>query len=155
MIELIEHENSMAQANSHATLMCFRGLLMLLQLEHLSDYAWLRISKEILSALNRISNCQVADHENKTVQFLLEMPNIQLLEYVMSLQSLLTINILGEQINFPLFEDTIKFLDILFKVNKIKPKDQQILDKEFNNDAINNSVELKTQMFMWAKQTKD
>jgi hypothetical protein len=27
----------------------------------------LRISKEILSALNRISNCQVTDHENKTV----------------------------------------------------------------------------------------
>lgn len=73
----------------------------------------------------------------------------------MSLQNLLTINIVGEQINFPLFEDTIKFLDILFKVNKIKPKEQQILDKEFHNDAINNSVELKSEMFKWAKQTKD
>ena len=143
MIELIEHETSISQANSFAALMCFRGLLMLLQLEHLSDYSWSRISKEILSALNRISNCEIVDSESKTVQFLVDMPNIQLLEYVMSLQNLLTINIVSEQINYPLFEDTIKFLDTLFKVNKIKPKEQQILDKEFHNDAINNSVELK------------
>jgi|688.fasta_scaffold1600623_1 hypothetical protein len=39
--------------------------------------------------------------------------------------------------------DAIKFIDVLYKANKTRPEEEQILAKEFTNDAINNSVDLK------------
>jgi len=45
-------------------------------------------------------------------------------------------------------------LDLLYRVNKFKPLDEQIQTKEFHNESINFTVELKPQMTQWAKQTK-
>jgi len=61
----------------------------------------------------------------------------------MSLQSLLTINIITEEINFDLLEETVKIIDLLWRVNQMKPISVRIQPKEFHNDAINNSVDLK------------
>lgn len=72
----------------------------------------------------------------------------------MALQSLLTINIITEEINFDLLEETVKIIDLLWRVNKLKPLEEQLHAKEFHNDAINNSVDLKPQMVQWGKQTK-
>lgn len=72
----------------------------------------------------------------------------------MALQSLLTINIITEEINFDLLEETVKIIDLIWRVNKLKPLEEQMHAKEFHNDAINNSVDLKPQMVQWSKQTK-
>ena len=54
-----------------------------------------------------------------------------------------TINIITEDINFELLEENVKLIDLLWRVNKMKPQSEQIHPKEFHNDAINNSVDLK------------
>ncbi len=87
-------------------------------------------------------------------QFLISISKNQMLAYLMCLQSLLTINIITEEINFELLEENVKLIDLLWRVNKMKSKSEQIHPKEFHNDAINNSVDLKPQMFQWASQTK-
>ena len=66
-----------------------------------------------------------------------------MLAYLMCLQSLLTINIITEDINFELLEENVKLIDLLWRVKKMKPQSEQIHPKEFHNDAINNSVDLK------------
>jgi hypothetical protein len=46
-------------------------------------------------------------------------------------------------------------IDILEWVNRsYKSKAEQIADKEFHNDAVNNNLDLKQSMAEWAKQTK-
>lgn len=72
----------------------------------------------------------------------------------MSLQSLLTINIITEEINFDLLEETVKLIDLLWRINKLKPLEESLNAKEFHNDALNNSVDLKPQFVQWAKLTK-
>jgi hypothetical protein len=84
------------------------------------------------------------------MHFMVNMPKTQILEYLISLQSLLTINIIGEEIDFNLLEETIKIMDLLWRTNKLKPIQEQIHDKEFHNDSINNNVDLKESMKEWA-----
>lgn len=55
MIELIMYEayhNAQEPSDADIKVMCARGLFMLLQIEHLSDYAWLKISFEIIQSIN-------------------------------------------------------------------------------------------------------
>jgi phosphoribosylaminoimidazole carboxylase (NCAIR synthetase) len=84
------------------------------------------------------------------MQFMVNMPKTQILEYLISLQSLLTINIIGEEIDLTLLEETIKIMDLLWRTNKLKPIHDRIHDKEFLNDSINNNVDLKESMKIWA-----
>lgn len=84
------------------------------------------------------------------------MPTKLLHEYVMQLQSLLTISIIsGAHLNMELFVETIRVLDIFHWVNaKLKEDSSQIEKKEFHNDAVNNNLELKSHMVQWANTTK-
>jgi hypothetical protein len=126
--------------------MCIRGLFTLLLIEHLSDYAWLKISFEIINSINCMfeyleTDANESDHV--VLQYLTSISKNQMLAYLMCLQSLLTINIITEDINFELLEENVKLIDLLWRVNKMKPQSEQIHPKEFHNDAINNSVDLK------------
>lgn len=126
--------------------MCIRGLFTLLLIEHLSDYAWLKISFEIINSINCMfeyleTDANESDHV--VLQYLTSISKSQMLAYLMCLQSLLTINIITEDINFELLEENVKLIDLLWRVNKMKPQSEQIHPKEFHNDAINNSVDLK------------
>ncbi len=47
-----------------------------------------------------------------------------------------------EDVKQDLFEETVKFLDKIYRANKLKSEDQ-IEDKDFYNEAINNSIDLK------------
>jgi len=49
--------------------------------------------------------------------FLVISEKLHLLEYLISLQSLLTINIILQDINFELLEETVKLIDFLWQVN--------------------------------------
>ena len=124
---------------------------MLLLLENLSDYDWLQISIEIISVINSLFEYDTHDNDNTLMQFMVNMPKTQILEYLISLQSLLTINIIGEEIDLTLLEETIKIMDLLWRTNKLKPIHEQIHDKEFLNDSINNNVDLKESMKIWAQ----
>lgn len=70
--------------------MCARGLFMLLHIESLSDFAWQHISHDIITLLNKVfsSNC------DQITKFVNAFTKEQLNEYVISLQSMLTINII-------------------------------------------------------------
>jgi len=54
-----------------------------------------------------------------------------------------------------LLKQSVDFLDILHWVNMdLLPKEEQIAMKEFNNDAVNNNLDLEESMSAWAKFTK-
>jgi hypothetical protein len=67
---------------------------MMLHIEYLSDFAWLQITKDILSILNKLITASYAKDQSKLKRFINCMPSTQLLDYVTSLQSILTIGIL-------------------------------------------------------------
>ena len=56
-----------------------------------------------------------------------------------------------EDINLDHLEETVKLLDLLYRVNKMKSPEEQILPKEFHNESINSAVDLRPQMAEWAK----
>jgi hypothetical protein len=67
---------------------------------------------------------------------------------------MITTQIVTEDINLDHLEETVKLLDLLYRVNKLKSLEEQILPKEFHNESINSAVDLRPQMAEWAKQTK-
>lgn len=71
------------------------------------------------------------------------MPKEQLYEYLVNLQSLLTIQIITGQSTLKRIEEGLKFIDLVWRVNKHHPAEDQIHPREFHNDAINNMVDLK------------
>lgn len=66
----------------------------------------------------------------------------------------MTINIINEDINLELLEETVKIIDLLWRANSFKPAADKLHAKEFHNDAINNSVDLKPSMIEWANITR-
>lgn len=67
---------------------------------------------------------------------------------------MLDIYIITGDINMDMLEETVRFIDLLHRINKLRPIDEQIQPKEFHNDAINNHVDLGPQMLEWAADTK-
>lgn len=73
------------------------------------------------------------------VQYLVALSTEQFHEYVMQLQSLITINIITGVANMEMLVSSIKVLDILEWVNsKLRIGKEKIEKKEFYNDAVNN-----------------
>jgi len=62
--------------------------------------------------------------------------------------------VITEEIDIDIIEENVKLLDLMYRTNELKPKDQQISNKEFHNDSINTAVDLKPQFAEWAMQTK-
>ena len=118
---------------------------MLLHIESLSDFSWQGISQDIIQLLNKV----LPD----SIKFVEALTKEQLNEYVISLQSQLTINIITGQIQMKRLEEIIKLMDTFWRVNKSRSFGQMSI-KEFQNDAINNNIELKQMMVQWAKYTK-
>ena len=86
------------------------------------------------------------------MQYLASLDSASLHEYVMQLQSLITINIVTGVANMDLLKAAVRVLDLLWWVNRwFKQKGEQIEMKEFHNDAVNNNLELKPSMTEWAK----
>lgn len=167
MTQLIiaEWASQASEDSQTSQLMCLRGLLALIHNENFGDYDSQDSSTSILKAIMDVLGKDVS-HENRqkitlenaslAVQFLAVMPTKLLHEYVMQLQSLLTISIIsGAMLNMELFVETIRVLDILHWVNaKLKEPESQIEKKEFHNDAVNNNLELRSHMVQWANTTK-
>ena len=74
----------------------------------------------------------------------------------MDLQSLLTINIVtGAGVNMELLMAVVKMLDIIFWINNaFRDPVDQIEKKEFNNDAVNNNINLGPSIKDWSNRTK-
>jgi len=111
---------------------------MLLHIHQLSDSAWLGVSYELISALNNLIN-----DDPLLIEFISSMSKSHLLEYVIGLHGALTIQIVMEDVNNELLEETIKLMDTIYKVNSTKKDEDKIEDKEFYNEAINTAVDLK------------
>jgi hypothetical protein len=62
---------------------------------------------------------------------LMQLPQEYIHEYVMNLQSLLTINIIAGEIDLDLLEQTVITLDLLHSLNKQKSLTDQIHALEF------------------------
>lgn len=88
------------------------------------------------------------------MQYLVGLWKEQLHEYVMQLQSLITINIITGVARMEMLMNSIKVLDILQWINsKLREKKERIEKKEFYNDAVNNNLDLDGQMIQWIKAT--
>jgi hypothetical protein len=88
------------------------------------------------------------------VQYLVGLWKEQLHEYVMQLQSLITINIITGVARMEMLMNSIKVLDILQWINsKLREKKERIEKKELYNDAVNNNLDLDGQMIQWIKAT--
>lgn len=125
--------------------MCVRGLFMLLQIEHLTSYDWIKLTYEILRMINQhyevdINEFQPDDHI--LTQFLVRMSNSDFLNYLISTQKMLTRYIIIGVDNMDVLEESVRFIDLLWRINRLKPQEHQIATKEFYNDAINNHVDL-------------
>lgn len=90
------------------------------------------------------------------VQFLAALPTPVLHQYVMQLQSLLTMNIVaGGMPNYELLVLSVKMLDIFHWVNQtFRDPIDQIEKKEFHNDAVNNNINLSPIIKDWSNRTK-
>lgn len=128
MVELILHEWTVHQHGSspELKLMCARGLLMLLHIEELGEFDWFSISHEIMVAVLEVyAKAESLEMRQETdlakqdllVQYISSFSSEQLHEYVMQLQSSVTINIITGVVNMDLLRVAVKILDILFWVN--------------------------------------
>lgn len=114
--------------------MCIRGLVMLLHLEQISDYDCFKLTFQLLETLNQFYSYsrQQADAEHEiVVKMLMQLPREYIHEYMMSLQNLLTINIISSLLNLELLEQTVVTLDMLHFLNRQKSQAEQISALEF------------------------
>ena len=90
------------------------------------------------------------------MQFLAALPTTVLHQYVMQLQSLLTINIVaGGNVNMDLLMSCVRMLDIFYWINiRFRDTVDQIEKKEFHNDAVNNNINLGPSIKDWSNRTK-
>jgi hypothetical protein len=87
------------------------------------------------------------DKHDLTVQYLVALKPEQLHEYVMQLQSLITINIITGVAKMEMLVNSIKVLDILQWINsRLRDKKEKVEKKEFYNDAVNNNLDLDMQI---------
>lgn len=93
--------------------------------------------------------------EHLLMQFLIRMNNNDFLNYLISIQRMLTRYIMIGVENMDILEESVRFIDLLWCVNKLRAAEDQIHHKEFFNDAINNHVDLSPQMREWAELTLD
>lgn len=103
--------------------MCIRGLIMLLHLEQINDIDCFEVTYHLLETLNQFYSysSQQADAEHDLIlKMLTQLPREYLHEYVMNLQTLLTINITSGNINLDLLEQTVLTLNLLYTINKQK-----------------------------------
>jgi hypothetical protein len=143
--------------------MCMRGLLLLMHNESFNDFEWFGVSNEILDIFVELMDKSVKNRKEKdiekhdlVVQYLWSLSSTQLLEYVMQLQSLITINIITGVAKMELLISCVKVLDIIHWINftlKTNKKDQ-IEKKEFYNDAVNNNLDLQPTIAQWIKTTQ-
>lgn len=96
MVELVMFEWSSCQNNTQPEkrLMCARGLLMLLQIECISDFDWLKIAMEIITALNKVYSLVQSQqqrmekkltNQDMLVQYIASFSGEQIHEFVMQL----------------------------------------------------------------------
>ena len=89
---------------------------------------------------------QLSEHPYM-IQFLALLPQKMMIEIIMQLQTILTHNIIQGTIDPQLFEQNIKMLDTFHWLNStFKDKRDQIGQKEFQNDAVNSTLELRRLM---------
>jgi hypothetical protein len=150
MIELLHHEISQPDVDQVHQLMCLRGVLMLMHSDQMNDFDWFDVSNELLELFLKlfskaadISRRELddLDKHDLIVQYLVSLNSEQLHEYVMQLQSLVTINIITGVAKMDLLVNCIKVLDVLQWVNQ-RLRDLKIEKKEFYNDAVNNNLDL-------------
>lgn len=154
LAELIMYQFKEHSDSQEIQLMCARGLLMLMCNPHFGDFDWFKVSLEIMEGFtsvfkNSTSESKRAIHEveqhDLIVQFLASFDMEQLHEYVMQIQSLLTLNIITGYMDMEVLTHCIRTLDILHWVNSaLRDQADQIAQKEFHNDAVNNNLDLKS-----------
>ena len=163
LLELITHvwENNFHEPEKSSypkiRTMCIRGLVMLLHLEQINDYDCAKLTYQLLETLNQFfsySKCEADAEHEIVVKMLMQLPREYVHEYVMNLQSLLTINIISDLLNLEFLEQTVITLDLFHFLNKQKSQAEQISALEFQNDAINENVDLKPTIHQWVKITK-
>ena len=157
MVDIILHEYETSNEDPYMQLMCVRGLLLLVINEKFADYLGQGVSEKILTILINILGGDVSYEKRQitdlaqhvpAIKFISVMPKKLMHEIIMQLQNILTLNIIqGTQINFQLFTETIKVLDIFHWLNfAFKDQSEQIDKKEFHNDAVNNNLDLRQLM---------
>ena len=126
--------------------MCTRGLLLLMHNKSLNKYPELVV--EITETFIEVVGSSSTD---LVMQHLTAMPKPEFHQYIIQLQSLLTIHIVsGELLNMNLVKSCVKMLDIFYRVNfKVRAPTDQILEKEFINQAVNNDVVLDPSISAW------
>ena len=156
MTEIIitEFENDEDDSTKH--FMCIRGLLMLVLNQQLSRDRGQPTAARIMTQFNKIISKGVPASKRQTVQlsehpymiqFLALLPQKMMIEIIMQLQTILTHNIIQGAIDPQLFEQNIKMLDTFHWLNStFKDKRDQIGQKEFQNDAVNSTLELRRLM---------
>jgi len=134
-------------------LCAFRGLLMLLHIEHLKDAAWTEVTFRILNQMNEIFT-----YEKKAkmilTQFLVNMNKEQFTQYLGFAQSILCYQIIqgdkGTQgeIDMELLEEVVRLMHWFHVANDLRA--EKLDPKDFHNNEINNSVDLTAQMQDWS-----
>lgn len=107
-------------------LMCARGLMMLMQLDKLNELSWLEVSFELCKVLNSIYQSEpgvLVASDDPLMEFLKSITKARMIQHVVIMQSLITLQVVTEDINLEHLEETVKVLDLFYSVNKLKPLD--------------------------------
>jgi len=101
--------------------MCVRGLLMIMHNHRLAEYAWMGVTYELAKALNQVfKDCRP---DSQLIQYLDSFTKVQMVQYVMKVQSMITMQIVTEDVNLDHLEETVKVLDLLYRVDREKSAD--------------------------------
>lgn len=125
MIQLISFY-CMDTEEKNMKLMCARGLMMLMQLDKLNELSWLEVSFELCKVLNSIYQSEpgvLVASDDPLMEFLKSITKARMIQHVVIMQSLITLQVVTEDINLEHLEETVKVLDLFYSVNKLKPLD--------------------------------
>ena len=138
---------------------------MLVHNDQFADYDAHDVSAEIIKNFLEVTESSTGEDRREIkdlqshdliVQFMAALPTPVLHQYVMQLQSLMTMNIVAGGVpNYELIVVCVRMLDIFFWINQtFRDPIDQIEKKEFHNDAVNNNINLSNIIKEWANRTK-
>ena len=137
--------------------MYVRGILMLLLNDNFEKYEWLGQATDLCKVFNAIfetESGQAVPTDHICMQFLQSLSKNFLAQLLTRFHSLITIQVVAEDIQMDAIKQFVKVMDLLYRVNQVRAPEDRFQPEHFHNDAINFNVDLKPQISQWVRQTK-
>lgn len=148
LVELFQSEYEQSARGLESALMVWRGLLMVLQVEHLHEWEW---QAQLVAVLRLLRQTDLKDP--RLVEYLAAaVDKARVLGVVQKVHGYLSISIMSGAYQFENIETAIRVIDVFHEANKKKRFRARLDYREFYNDAINKDVHLDSDFKRWIQE---